>query len=122
MGWGKSKLKGGGGDCLGICTLVSILRRFRGNLVQEVDEGEMVGKNPLSREGNREGRLSHLLGGDRGAGSSGADDADARMNGQGEEDPGERWFRQHNSRVEIRILACLKDDLSSSLLFEHGGG
>ena len=81
----------------------------------------MVGKNPLSREGNHEGRLSRLLGGDRGVGSSGANDADARMNGPGEEDPGERWFRQHNSCVEIRILARFKDYLSSSLLFEHGG-
>lgn len=44
------------------------------------------------------------------------------MNGQGEEDLGERWFHQENSQVEIRILTRLKDDLNSSLLFEHGEG
>ena len=93
LGRGKSKLKGDGEDCSGINALVSILRWLRGILVQGVDEGEMAGKYPLSREGNREGCLSSQLGGYKGAGSSGVADADATTNGQVEEDPGERWFR-----------------------------
>ena len=64
----------------------------------------------------------HRLGGDKGAGSSGAEEAEVRANGQGDEDPGERWFRQENSRMEIRTLTRLEDDLDSALLFEHGGG
>ena len=48
----------------------------------------MAGKNPLSREGNHGGHLPHPLRGDRGAGSSRIDDADVRMNGQGDIDPG----------------------------------
>lgn len=82
----------------------------------------MAGKSPLSREGSREGHLSSRLGGDRGVGGFGSADAEERTNGQGEEDPGERWFLQENSRAEIRILTRLEDDLNSSLLFEHGGG
>ena len=82
----------------------------------------MVGKYRLSREGSHEGRLSSRVSGDRGARSSGLADIEARTNGQGEEDSGERWFRQENSRAEICILTHLKDDLNSSLLFEHGGG
>ena len=42
-------------------------------------------------------------------------------NDQGEEDPGEWWFCQENSRAEIRTLSHLEDDLNSALLFEHGG-
>ena len=57
----------------------------------------MEGKYPLSREGSREGHLSSRLGGDRGVGSYGDADAEARTNGQGEEDPWERWFRYENS-------------------------
>ena len=45
-----------------------------------------------------------------------------RENGQGEEDPGEWWLCQENSRVEICTLSRLEDDLNSALLFEHGGG
>ena len=81
----------------------------------------MVGKNPLSRKGNHEGRLSYCLAGDRGARSSGDDDANTRMNGRRDEYPRERWFRQENPHVEIRILTHIEDDLNSSLLFEHGG-
>ena len=62
-------------------------------MVLLVAKGRMAGKNPLSREGNHGGRLPRHLGGDRGAGSSGADDPDARMNGQGDKDPRERWSR-----------------------------
>lgn len=121
-GWGRSVLKGGGGACPGISVLFHVLRQLRGTLVLVVVEGGVAGKNPLSREGNHGGRLSRWLGGDKGSGSFRADDADARMNDQGDEDPRERWFRKENSHVEIRTLTCLEDDLNSSLLFEHGGG
>lgn len=53
----------------------------------------MAGKYPMSREGSREGHLSSRLGGDRSVGSFGPVDVEVRTNGQGEEDPGERWFR-----------------------------
>ena len=87
-----------------------------------VTAGGMAGKNPFSREGNHGGHLPCQLGGDRGAGSSGAEGAKMRENGQGDDDPGERWFRQKNSRAEILTLTRLEDDLNSTLLFEHGGG
>lgn len=121
-GRGKSELKGGGGVYPGISTRFHILWRLRGTLVLVVVEGGMEGKNPLSREGNHGGRLSRWIGGDRGAGSFRVDDVDARMNGQGDEDPRERWFHQENFRAEIRTLIRLEDDLNLSLLFEHGRG
>ena len=61
------------------------------------------------------------LGGDRGAGSLGAEEAEARENGKGDEDLGEQWFRKENSYVEIQTLTNLEDDLNFALLFEHGG-
>lgn len=91
-GQGKIELKGGRGVCSGISALVPILRRLRGNMVLVVIEGGMEGKNSLSREGNHGGCLSRRLGGERGDGSSRADDVDVRMNGRVDEDPGERWF------------------------------
>ena len=45
---------------------------------------------------------------------------EAKDNGQGDEDPGERWFCQENSQAEIRTLSCLEEDLNSTLLLEHG--
>ena len=84
--------------------------------------GGIAGKNPLFREANHGGRLPRQLGGDKGARSSGADEAEARENVQGDEDPGERWFRQENSCAEIRTLTHLEDDLNLSLLFDHGEG
>lgn len=52
----------------------------------------MAWKNPFSREGNHSGRLLHWLEGDGEAGRSRVDEAEARMNGKGDEDPRERWF------------------------------
>ena len=81
----------------------------------------MATKNPFSREGNHGGRLPLQLGGDGEAGSPRAYEAEVRMNERGDEDPGERWFRQENSRAEIRTLTHREDDLNFALLFEHGG-
>ena len=83
----------------------------------------MEGKNPFVREGNHKGPPPpHRLRGDRGAGSSGAEEVEVRANEQGDEDMRERWFRQENSRVEICTLTHLEDDLNTTLMFEHGGG
>lgn len=82
----------------------------------------MASKNPFGREGNRSGHPPWRLGGEQGAGGSDAAEAKTRENGQWEEDPRERWFRQENSRAEIRTLSHMEDDLNSALLFEHGGG
>ena len=82
----------------------------------------MAGKNPLSTKGNHGGCLPCRLGGDRGAGSSRANETEARMNGQGDEDLGKRWFQHENSCAEIRTLTHLEDDLNLSLLLLHGGG
>lgn len=81
-----------------------------------------MGKIPLSREGSQEGCKYSQFGGGMGVGGFGFDNATMRANGEGEEDPRERWFRQENSQEEIHILTCLEDDLDSSLLFEYGGG
>ena len=54
--------------------------------------GGMAGKTPFDKEGNHSGHPPHWLRGNRGAGRYGAEEAEARVNGQGEEDPGERWF------------------------------
>lgn len=48
-------------------------------------------------------------------------EAEAKDNGQGDEDPGERWFRHENPKAEICTLFHLEEDLNSTLLFEHGG-
>ena len=53
---------------------------------------------------------------------SNVEEVEERVSGQGDEDPGERWFWQENTRVEIRTLACMEDDLNFVLFFEHGGG
>ena len=45
------------------------------------------------------------------------EDMEERASGQGDEDPGECWFRQENTRAKIRTLACMEDDLNSALLF-----
>ena len=37
------------------------------------------------------------------------------------EDPGETWFRMENSTEEAPALTHLEGELSSTLLFEHGG-
>lgn len=122
LGRGKYKFKGDREVSLNTPALGLIWKRLWGIYVKGMHEGEMTGKSPLSREGSYEGYLSSRLGGDRGAGVSRSADKMTRTNGQGEKDPGERWFRQENSRVEIYILTLLEDNLNSSLLFEHGGG
>ena len=43
--------------------------------------GVMAGKNPFAREGNDRGHPPRRLEGDRGAGSSGAEEAEASANG-----------------------------------------
>ena len=81
----------------------------------------MEGKNLFGTEGNHNGHPPRWIGVDRGVVSSGGMEAKVRENGQGEEDPGERWFRQENSWAEIRTLSHLEDDPNSTLLFEHRG-
>lgn len=49
-------------------------------------------------------------------------ETEAREIDQGVDDPRERWFRQKNSKAEIRTLARMEDDLNSASLFEHGDG
>ena len=66
---------------------------FRGVQASLKTMGGMVGKNPFSREGNHSGHPPRRLGVDRGVGSSGVEEAKARVNGKGEEDLGKRWFR-----------------------------
>ena len=66
------------------------LRGVQANL-ESVDV--MAGMNPLGRDGNHSGHPPQRPGFDRGAGSSGGMEEEVRENGQGNEDPGERWFR-----------------------------
>ena len=80
LGQGWSELKGGRGASSGISALFHDLRRHWRTLVLLVAKGGMARKNPLSKEGNYGGRLPRRLGGDRGARSSGSDDAHMRMN------------------------------------------
>ena len=63
--------------------------------------GGMASSNPLIREGNRSGHIIRRNGGDQGVGGSDAVETEAREIGQGDDDPGECWFRQENSRAEI---------------------
>lgn len=84
--------------------------------------GGMAERNPFGTKGNQRGHSPHRLGGDRGAGISREEKVEERVNGQGDEDPEERWFRQDNSRAEICTLTHLEGDLNLALLFEHGGG
>ena len=77
--------------------------------------------NPLGREFNHNGHSPRRPGDDRGVESSGEMEAEARDNGQGDKDPGERWFRREKSRAEICTLFHLEEDLKSTMLFEHGG-
>ena len=121
-GKGRSVFKGGGRVGPSSCALSQVLCRHRRALALFETAGVMAWRNPFAREGNHGGHLPRRLEGDRGARSSGAEEAKARANGQGDEDPGERWFRQENSRAKIRTLTCLEGDLNSALLFEHGGG
>ena len=122
LGVGWSCLEGGGGVGLGVFALLQRLCYNRGVKPSLATVWTMAGKNPFGREGNHGGPPPHQLGEDRGAGNSGAAEAEARGNGQEAEDPGERWFRQENSHAEIRTLTRLEDDLNSALLFKHGGG
>ena len=92
LGRGKWKFKDDEEGSLDTLALGLIMQRIWGICVKETNEGEMVGKSPLSREGSHEGRFSSRLGGDRGARGSGLEDVVARINGQGEEHTGERWF------------------------------
>ena len=48
----------------------------------------MAVKNPFSREGNHSSHPPHWLGGDRGAGRSGEEEAEERVNGLENEDSG----------------------------------
>ena len=84
--------------------------------------GGMASTNLFNPEGNHSGNLLCRHGGDQGESGSKAVETESRENSQGDEDQGERWFQQENSRVEIRTLARMEDDLNSTLLFEHGGG
>lgn len=45
-----------------------------------------------------------------------------QLNGEGGEDPGEKWFGLENLTMEVRSLMHLEGELGSSLLFEHEGG
>ena len=80
----------------------------------------MVARNFITREGNHSVHIIRRNGGEEGVGGLNTEDGKDRATGQGEEDPGEQWFRQENTRVEIRTLARLEDKLNSALLFEHG--
>lgn len=121
-GAGKSKFEGGGGAGSVRCAQLQTSCSFRGVRASLETAGGMARKNPFGREGNHSGHPPRWLKGDRGAGSSRMEEAEARVNGQGEEDPRERWFHQENSHAEIRTLTHLEDDLNSALSFEHGGG
>lgn len=60
--------------------------------------------------------------GGRGAVGLVVDDVIVQLNGDGGEDPRERWFGLDNLPAEVHFLTCLEGELGSSLLFEHGGG
>lgn len=79
--------------------------------------GSMAVRNSVTQEGDHSGHTTRRNGGDEGVGGSNTEDGEDRVAGQSEEDPGERWFREENTKVEIRTLARLEDDLNSALLF-----
>ena len=118
----RVNLEVGGGVGLVQHVQLQIVCNFRGVRVGLETVGGMAGKNPFGRGGNHSGHPPRRLGGDRGDGSFGAKEVEARENGKGEEDPGEWWFCQENSHAEIYTLSCMEDDLNSALLFEHSGG
>lgn len=63
--------------------------------------GGMASRNPLNREGNNNGHIYRWHGADRGVGGLDAVETEASEISQGDDDPGERWFHQENSRAEI---------------------
>ena len=77
----------------------------------------MAARNFVTWEGDHSGHIIRRNGGEEGVDGSNAEKAKDRDVGQGDEDPKEHWFRQENTRAEIRTLACLEDDLNSALLF-----
>ena len=83
--------------------------------------GGLALRDAAAPEGDTSVQAPNRNGGDQGEGDLNAVNVEEMAFGQGDEDPGERWFRQENTRVDIRILACMEDDLNPALLFEHGG-
>ena len=90
--WERNNFKGGGGVGLGFYALLQVLCRLGNALALLVATGRMAGRNPFSREVNHGGHLPRRLEGDRGARSSGVEEAEERENGQGDDDPGKKWF------------------------------
>jgi hypothetical protein len=121
-GAGRNYFEGSRGVGLGCSALLQTSCSFRGVQVGLESAGGMVGKNPFGTKGNHRGHPPRRLGGDRGAGISREEEVEVRLNGQGDEDPEERWFRQDNSRAETCTLTRLEGDLNLALLFEQGGG
>ena len=127
IGRGQSKLIGGGkserrGLAPSIFMPVSSLCRAVEYQTKEVGKWSMVGCNPLSREGSREGCNYTRGGGNQVAGGSGMDAKEIQSLGTGGENLGERRFNLENSSAERRSLHRLEREMNSSILFEHGGG
>ena len=125
---GQSKVIGGGkrarrGLVLGILMLVSSLCRVVEILTKGIGMWSMAGRNPLSREGSREGcNCSHCGGGRVAGGVLGMYVEEIQSPETRGESPRERWFDLENSPNERCSLYHLERELNSSPLFEHGGG
>lgn len=90
---GKSKLEGGGGVGPVHHALLQKSCSITGVQAGLETMGGMAGKNPFDMEGNHNGHPPRWLRDDQGAQSSGVEEAKVRVDGKGEEDLGERWFR-----------------------------
>ena len=53
----------------------------------------MAARNSITREGDHSGHIIHRNEGEEGVGGSNIEEAEDRDVSQGDEDPGERWFR-----------------------------
>ena len=86
--------------------------------LRSVDNKEMVGHSPLSREGSREGFHCSRCGCSRGAGSLGKEVVENQVMGSRDKNPGERWYNLGNSSMERWSLFHLEHELDTSLRFE----
>lgn len=82
----------------------------------------MVGYNPLSREGSREGCHYSCCGGGRGVGGSRKEVVENQVPRNGGENLGEQWYNLENMSIERRSMCHLERDLDTTLRFEQGGG
>lgn len=81
----------------------------------------MADRGPHGMEYRCKGHIRSWNPGDRGVVRLDVESEAANQNGVEGEDPGETWFCLENSTDEAHALTHLEGELSSTVLFEHGG-